>query len=92
MTLAIYKTTLTVTATALAVHAAIRCMEGSLTLMKVEERGEREGELSCQIHRLNESHHARDLLSPFSKVNYMSHDITTHTRVRNRLNLLPKDK
>lgn len=42
MTLAIYKTTLTVTATALAVHAAIRCMEGSLTLMKVGERGERE--------------------------------------------------
>lgn len=37
-----------------------------------------EGELSCQIHRLNESHHARDLLSPFSKVNYMCHDITTH--------------
>lgn len=77
MTLAIYKTTLTVTATALAVHAAIRCMEESLTLMKVEERGERESFHVKFIDLM--SHHARDLLSPFSKVNYMSVMTLQHT-------------
>lgn len=90
VTLAIYKTTLTVTATALAVHAAIRCMEESLTLMKVEERGERE------------SFHVKfiDLTRAITPGIYYLHSpkSTTcvmtlqHTRVRNRLNLLPKDK
>lgn len=87
MTLAIYKTTLTVTATALAVHAAIRCMEESLTLMKVEERESFHVKFDDLTRAITPGIYY--LHSP--KVNYMSHDITTHERVRNRLNLLPKD-